>query len=78
MVLFFCGIERQVYYLDSYYNPSNERILNIVNNILFWETQYNQMKVQFDSYQYGVWYSFFDYLNKTQEKTDMKTKHDFV
>ena len=39
------------------------------------------MKVQFNSYQCGVWCSFFvavcvDYLNKIQ--TDMNTKHDFM
>ena len=38
---------------------------------------------QFDSYQCGIWCSFFiavcvDYLNKTSEKTDMYTKHKFM
>ena len=84
VVLFFCGIEQQVYYLNSFGNPPNKSILNIVNKKCpFWKTQYNQMKVQFDSYQCGVWCSFFvavcvDYLNKIQEKTDMNTKHDFM
>ena len=84
VVLFFCGIEQQVFYLDSFGNPPIERILNIVNKkCLLWKTQYHQMKVQFDSYQCGVWCSFFvavcvDYLNKIQEKTDMNTKHDFM
>ena len=84
MVLFFCGIKQQVYYLDSFGNPPNEGILNILNKkCLFWKTQYNQMKLHFDSYQCGVWCNFFvancvDYLKKAQGKTDRNTNHDFM
>ena len=39
VVLLFCGIEQQVYCLDSIGNPPNERILNIVNkNVSILET----------------------------------------
>ena len=38
----------------------SERILNVVNKGFFlWETHYGKIKLQYESYQCGVWCSFF-------------------
>ena len=60
VVLFFLGNTKKVYYFDSFGNPPSERILHLVNKRFFcWETHYSQIKLQYDSYQCGVWCSFF-------------------
>ena len=84
VTLFFLGLEKRIYYLDSFGNPPNDRLLNIVNKrFLFWPTQHNGIKLQHDSYQCGVWCSFFvaicvEYLNLTKDENKNSAKNDFM
>ena len=84
VTLFFLGLEKRIYYLDSFGNPPNDRLLNIVNKrFLFWPTQHNDIKLQHDSYQCGVWCSLFvaicvEYLNLTKDENKNSAKNDFM
>ena len=50
VTLFFLGLEKRIYYLDSFGNPPNDRLLNIVNKrFLFWPTRHNDIKLQHHS-----------------------------
>ena len=80
VTLFFLSLEKRIYYLDSLGNPPNDRLVNIVNErFLFWPTQHSSIKLQYDSYQCGVWCGFFvaiciEYLNLTKDKNKNSTK----
>ena len=84
VTLFFMGLEKKIYYLGSFENPPNDRLLNLVNKrFLFWPTQHNGIKLQHDSYQCGVWCSFFvsmcvEYLNLTKDEKKNSAKNDFM
>ena len=83
VMLFFLGLENKICYLDSFGNPPNDKLLNLVNKrFLLWPTQHNGIKLQHDSYQCGVWCSFFvdisvEYLNliKNHKKFGNKRFH---
>ena len=80
VTLFILGLEKKMYYLDSFSNPPNDRLLNLVNKrFLFWPTRHNGIKLQHDSYQCGVWCSFFvaicvEYLNLTKDQKKIRQK----
>ena len=67
------GFREEIYYLDSFGNPPDDRLLNLViKRFLFRPTQHNGIKLQYDSYHWGVWCSFFaascvKYLNLTKD-----------
>ena len=84
VVLFFLGNTKKIYYLDSFGNPPSERILNLVNKRFFcWESHYSQIKLQYDSYQCGVWCSFFvnvcaEYLKNYKNSVNKSESIEFL
>ena len=78
------GNTKKIYYLDSFGNPPRERILNLVNKRFFcWETHYSQIKLQYDSYQCGVWCSFFvnvcvEYLKNYKNSVNKSESTEFL
>ena len=84
MVLFFLGNIKKIYTLDSFGNPPSKRILNLVNKRFFcWETHYSQIKLQYDSYQCGVWCIFFvdvcvEYLKNYKSFVNKSQSTDFL
>ena len=84
VVLFFLGKTRKIYYLHSFGNPPSERILNLVKKSLFCsETNYSQIKLQYDSYQGGIWRSFFvnvyvEYLKSYKNSVNKSQSADFL
>ena len=83
VVLFFLGNRKKIYYLDSFGNRPGERILNLFNKCFFcWETHYSQIKLQYDSYQCGVWCSFFvvfvEYLKNYKNSVNKSESTEFL
>ena len=82
VTLFFLGLEKKIYFPDSFGHPPNDRLLNIVNKkFLFRPTQHNGIKLQHVFYQCGVWCSFFmaicvEYLNLKQDENKNSAKND--
>ena len=84
VVLFFLGNTNKIYYLDSFENLPGERILNLVNKRFFSrEIHCSQIKLQYDSYQCGVWCSFFvnvcvEYLQNYKNSVNKTESTEFL
>ena len=84
VVLFSLGNTNKIYYLDSFQNLPGERILNLVNKRFFsWEIHCSQIKLQYDSYQCGVWCSFFvnvcvEYLQNYKNSVNKTESTEFL